>query len=57
MNLNNMEIRAQIEKKRLKYYEVADAIGITQNTLSHWLQNEMNPDRKKRVMDAIRKLR
>ena len=53
MILNNIEVRQAIEKKRLKYYEVAQAIGIDACTLSKWLQKELTEERKKRVMDAI----
>ena len=56
MNLNNLEVRTAIEKKRLKYYEVAQAVGITQHTLSHWLKNEMSAERKARVLNAINSL-
>lgn len=57
MNLNNMEVRQAIEKKRLKYYEVAEAIGVDACTLSKWMQKELSDERKKRVLDAIRKLK
>lgn len=53
MRLNNIEIRKAIEKKRLKYYEVAHALGITQHTFSHWMQNELSDERKARVLKAI----
>lgn len=53
MNLNNLEVRTEIQKKRLKYYEVAQAVGITQHTLSHWLQTEMSDERKARIKNAI----
>lgn len=53
MNLNNMEVRQAIEKKRLKYYEVADAIGVDACTLSKWMQKELSDERKKRVLKAI----
>lgn len=53
MKLNNIEIRQEIEHKRLKYYEVARAIGITPVTLSVWLQEELTPERKERVRHAI----
>jgi len=53
MNLYNMEIREQIEKKRLRYFEVAEAIGIRPTTLSHWLQTPLNEERKARLIKAI----
>ena len=53
MTLNNMEIRQAIEKKRLKYFEVAAALKINPATLSRWLQCELTPERKKEVLKAI----
>lgn len=53
MNLNNIEIRTLIEKRRLKYYEVAEAAGITLHTLSHWMQTELSAERKERLLKAI----
>ncbi len=54
MNTNNMEIRQAIEKKRLKYYEVAEACGVSLFTFSHWLQTEMKPEKKTEVLKAIK---
>ncbi len=56
MKLNNLDIRQEIEHKRLKYYEVARACGITPVTLSVWLQEELTPERKERVQKAIRSI-
>ena len=57
MQLNNMEIRTAIAKKRLKYFEVAAALDINPATLSRWLQNELSPTRKKEVLNAIRSIK
>ena len=54
--MNNKEIREKIAKKRLKHYEVAQAIGITQYTFSHWLQTEMSQEQKQIVLKAIKDL-
>lgn len=54
MTLYNMEIRQAIEKKRLKYYEVAAALGVTPYTFSHWLQKEIKPEKKKEILKAIK---
>ena len=53
MKMNNEEIRKQIEKKRLKYYEVARAVGINPQTFSGWLQTELTPERRERVQKAL----
>ena len=57
MNINNIEIREQINKKRLKYFEVAEVVGIDECTLSKWMRKELDGERRKRVLDAIRKLK
>jgi DNA-binding LacI/PurR family transcriptional regulator len=57
MNLNNIEIRTAIEKKRLRFYEVADEIGINTCTFSRWLQRELSEEKKKRVLDAIARIK
>ena len=54
MQLNNLEVRKAIEKKRLKYFEVAAELEINPATLSRWLQTEMKPEKKKEVMAAIK---
>lgn len=53
MVLNNIEVRQAIEKKRMKYYEVAQAIGISSCTLSRWLESDLTPERKERILKAI----
>lgn len=53
MKTNNLEIRQMIEHKRLRYYEVANACGVTPGTLSVWLQTELTPKRHQRIVNAI----
>ncbi|MCR5669567.1 MAG: hypothetical protein K6G10_01035 [Butyrivibrio sp.] len=54
MNINNIEIRKAIDKKRIKYFELAHALGINPCTLSRWLAAELSEDRKKAIEKAIR---
>ena len=53
MRKKNTEIRQAIEKKRLRYYEVAEACGVSLYTFSHWLQTEMKPEKKEKILKAI----
>lgn len=53
MNLSNLEVRQLIEKKRLRYYEVAAALHIDPATLSRWLHAEMAPEKRDKVLRAI----
>ena len=57
MKMNNLEIRELIEKKRVAYYEVASALGINVSTLSRWLRDELDDERKTKVLRAIRSIK
>ncbi|MFW3654576.1 hypothetical protein [Vagococcus fluvialis] len=52
----NSDIRKKIEKNRLKYYEVADAIGISDSRFSVWLRKELDGERRERTLKAIEEL-
>lgn len=51
----NEDIRKKIEKKGLKYYEIAYQLGITETTFSRWLHVPLTEDRRKRILDVIYK--
>lgn len=53
MVARNQEIREAIAKRRLRHYEVADALHISEYTLSRWLHSEMDAEKKKRILDAV----
>lgn len=57
MIFNNIEIRQAINDKRLKYYEVADALGIHAESLSRMLRKELDGEQKQRVLDAIKSIK
>lgn len=54
--MTNLKIRQLIARKRLKYYEVAAACGISSCTFSVWLREEFSPERNQLVMKAIKDL-
>lgn len=55
--LKNKEIREAIIHKRLKYYEVANALGVSRFTFSVWLSEELAEDKKKEILEAIEKIK
>lgn len=56
--MKNIEIREAIEKKRLRHYEVAAALGVHPASFSRWLyQSELTGEKKQRVMDAIKSIK
>ena len=52
----NQEIRNLITSNRLRNWEVAKEVGITDTTFSVWLRTELNDERKERVLKAIEEL-
>lgn len=53
----NIEVRELIRKYRLKHYEVAQALGIHECTLSRWLRTEFTSERKQKVINAIESIK
>lgn len=49
----NADIREAIRKAGLNNYEVANEMGITPITFSHWLQRELTQEQAQRVYAAI----
>lgn len=51
----NQDIRKLIAKRRLRQYEVAQVLGVSEFTLSRWLHNKLEPERKEKILKAIDK--
>lgn len=49
----NQDIKQEITKRRLRQYEVAQQLNVSEFTLSRWLHCELTPDRKQRIISAI----
>lgn len=52
----NQKIKNLILKHRLKYYEVADVMGISQGYLSTLLRKPLTQEMERKVLDAINKI-
>lgn len=52
----NSDLRQTIFKYRLRYWEVAEKIGISAGRLSVWLRTPLSDERKARVIKAIEEL-
>lgn len=50
----NMEIRQEIAKRRLKHFEVAQALGVSQTYFSHLLQTELPQEKKQEILEVIK---
>lgn len=56
MQKANQEIREKIFSNRLRQWEVADRVGISDNRFTVWLRTPLREDRKERVEKAIEEL-
>ncbi|WP_288531235.1 hypothetical protein [uncultured Secundilactobacillus sp.] len=54
--MNNEDIRADIKAKRLRNWEVASKVGISDTRFSVWLRTPLTDERKQRVQKAIAEL-
>lgn len=54
--MQNEAIRKSISDSGLKYWEVADAIGIADTTFARWLRHELPDDKQKQILSAIEQL-
>ena len=54
--MKNAEIRELMQKRRLRHYEVAAQIGISETTFSVWLRSELTEERRAKVLRAIEDL-
>lgn len=52
----NAEIRTLIFEHRLKHYEVASRMHISESTFSRWLRKELPLEKKQEVLKAINDL-
>lgn len=54
MDKPNKEIREAIERKRVKYYEVAEKLGISTCYFSRMLQRELPEERKAEILKVVK---
>lgn len=54
--LRNLEIREAIERAGLRYWWVAEELGVACGTLSNRLRKELAPEEKQEVLAAVQRL-
>lgn len=52
-NPNNSEIRAKIRKAGLTQWQIADALGVCENTFCRMLRYELPEEKKKEILALI----
>lgn len=55
--MQNETIRKSISDSGLKYWEVADAIGIADTTFAKWLRHELPDDKQKQILAVINQMK
>lgn len=55
--MKNKEIRELIAHRRVRFYEVANALNISAETFSRWLRWELPDDKREKVIKAIKSIR
>lgn len=51
--MKNNDIRALIAKEGLYIYQVAAAMNLKPNTISHYLMSDLSTPRRERIINAI----
>ena len=54
--LRNQDVRAAIEEAGLRYWWVAEELGVACGTLSNRLRRELSPEEKETVLAAVRRV-
>lgn len=55
--MNNQDIRQEITESGLKYWQVADKIGLTDGNFSRLLRFELSDEKKEKIRSAIAELK
>ncbi len=51
--MKNKDIRIAMNHSKVKQWEVADQLGISEFTYSRWLRKELPDEKKKMILQAI----
>ena len=54
--LRNQDVRAAIDQAGLRYWWVAEELGVACGTLSNRLRKELSQEEKREVLSAVRRL-
>ena len=54
--MNNLEVRHAMKLNRVFSYEVAEALGIADTTMSRKMRKELDTEEKEKVLAIIEKL-
>ena len=53
----NTEIKKQLRDQRIPQWRLAEAVGISENTMIRWMRHPLQGDQERRVREALDRLR
>lgn len=51
--MENVAIREKARENKVKHWQIADYIGVSEQTFMRWLRKKLPADKEKQVFDAI----
>ena len=51
---NNAEIRQELRIANMPLWALADALGVSEPTITRWMRHELSEERQQQIMDAIK---
>lgn len=55
--MKNIEVRMMIQESGFKFYQVAAKLGISESYFSRLLRDDLLPDWKQRIIDAVTEMK
>ena len=55
--MENMDIRLKMTQFGIRYWQLADAVGISQSSLCAWMRRPLTDERRDKILPSIEKLR
>ena len=55
--MKNKKVRNALFRSGLKHYEVAEAMGVADETFSRWLRHELPAEKQNEILATIDKLK
>lgn len=52
-NIANSDVRSLLKRERIAYWEIAQVLGVHENSLTRWMRTELDVDKKFKILRAI----
>ena len=52
----NEDIKVYAKQCRVTYWQIADELGVCENTIAHRFRHEFSPEERERIISIIQKL-